>query len=238
MNQYKPEQGCSLFWEVNHEVRNALCKIGPAAKDAIPEIIEALKLDEDNMDIVSGAADVLGSIGPVAIPSLIKTLKDKNDRARWFAAKALGEMGPAAKDAIPALIEALKREGGEGIFAADALKKIQGKKFQLNNISLDNASIRQYIDGLVYDAGVIIPENEIEAYKKKLDDSLMDCLRSKLLKALDDKEFMKLKKLFDQGEITEKGIPNFISSHIDYYEGTVEKILYDFREDYLATFKK
>jgi HEAT repeat protein len=39
--------------------------------------------------------------------ALIERLKDKHDRNRAGVAEALGSMGPAAKDAVPALIAAL-----------------------------------------------------------------------------------------------------------------------------------
>ena len=55
----------------------------------------------------------MGKIGPAAakhevtIPALIKILEDKENWMRDSAAKVLGKMGPAAREAIPALTEAL-----------------------------------------------------------------------------------------------------------------------------------
>jgi HEAT repeat protein len=66
------------------------------------------------------------------IPALIDSLKDKkNDELRWSAAIGLGYFGEEAKEAIPALQEALRdkdarvREG-----AAVALSRIDPSKFQ------------------------------------------------------------------------------------------------------------
>jgi HEAT repeat protein len=52
-------------------------------------------------------------------------LKDRDERVRQSAAWALGEIGAAAKPAVPALIEALKDEDRDVQFrAAEALKRI------------------------------------------------------------------------------------------------------------------
>lgn len=52
-------------------------------------------------------------------------MKDRHHEVRRSAAKALGQLGTAAKDAVPALIETLKDENGDvRQDAAIALKKI------------------------------------------------------------------------------------------------------------------
>jgi len=58
-----------------------------------------------------GAAMAIESIGPeaaVAVPALIKALKDKDGLVRQRAAIALGAIGPAAEEAVAALVEASK----------------------------------------------------------------------------------------------------------------------------------
>jgi hypothetical protein len=55
----------------------------------------------------------------------VEALKDKDDRTRRGAAIALGQIGPAAKDAVPALIEVLKdKDDRVRNYAASALGKI------------------------------------------------------------------------------------------------------------------
>jgi HEAT repeat protein len=44
------------------------------------------------------------------LPMLIKALQDADEVRRWIAADCLGEIGPAAREAIPALREALQKE--------------------------------------------------------------------------------------------------------------------------------
>ena len=65
-----------------------------------------------------------------AVPTLVAAFKgtrDANGRADF--ARALGEIGPAAKAAVPALAEALKNDKHENVrnAATEALKKIQQK---------------------------------------------------------------------------------------------------------------
>ncbi len=54
------------------------------------------------------AIDRLIAIGQPAVPALILALGDDDPSMRAAAVYALGEIGPAAQQAIPALIEALK----------------------------------------------------------------------------------------------------------------------------------
>ena len=58
------------------------------------------------------------------VPALIALLKDEDSLVRRHAAAALGWIGPAAKEAIPAL-EAAARDGVRA--AESALKKIRGE---------------------------------------------------------------------------------------------------------------
>ncbi|NQT90763.1 MAG: HEAT repeat domain-containing protein, partial [Candidatus Omnitrophica bacterium] len=85
----------------------ALGEIGPAAKSAIPALTEALK--DEGMYVRFSAAEALSKIKSTISP-LIEALKDKDWIVRVLVAQTLGEMGPEAKDAIPALTEVLKTE--------------------------------------------------------------------------------------------------------------------------------
>jgi HEAT repeat protein len=62
--------------------------------------------------------------------ALSDRLKDADHAVRWRAAKALGEFGPAAREAVGALAE-LERDESEGSlvrwWAAEALKQIDPK---------------------------------------------------------------------------------------------------------------
>jgi serine/threonine protein kinase/HEAT repeat protein/Tfp pilus assembly protein PilZ len=105
----------------------ALGEIGPEARAAIPALLSALEdRDVSTTDAVALALEkVIGKPEPSPQPrpeppipeapgtadlgSLILSLTTDDDQSvRWRAAAALGDMGPAAKEAIPALTGALE----------------------------------------------------------------------------------------------------------------------------------
>ena len=125
--------------DIRKNAAEALGKIGYKPKTVIPKLIYILK-DED-IDVRTNAARALEKIGPeakAAVPALIKTLRKihfntwyldnnrvripmegRDDEAiRINAAIALGKIGPEAKAAVPALIEALKNEGKKFIYVS------------------------------------------------------------------------------------------------------------------------
>src|SRR5262249_12793594 len=91
-----------------------LGEIGPAAKEAVPQLTEFVKSSKDPDGFLNYmSADALGKIGPgaaSAVPTLISALKSENVRLPTAAAGALGKIGAGAKAAIPALVDALRRE--------------------------------------------------------------------------------------------------------------------------------
>ena len=113
--------------DVQSQAVDALNLIGPKAEEAVPALIDALKLHARKQRgasfiVSSDAGSALASIGEPAVPALIETLKDEHVLVRFEAASALGTMyrrrmlgetrtrviGPAAKQAVAALIDALK----------------------------------------------------------------------------------------------------------------------------------
>ncbi|MBI2947293.1 MAG: HEAT repeat domain-containing protein [Verrucomicrobia bacterium] len=89
----------------------ALARIGPDAEEATPALIAALDTaksprgrDAMRRQVWYRTAYALGRIGPAAIPSLLKALDDEKTSVRSGAAKALGFMGPAAKETAPHLV--------------------------------------------------------------------------------------------------------------------------------------
>ena len=80
----------------------ALGSIGAAA---VPALMKELSSEVPGVD--PNVAWALGEIGRPAVPSLVKALSSENHVLRQRAAEALERAGPAAKDAVPALKEAL-----------------------------------------------------------------------------------------------------------------------------------
>ena len=59
----------------------------------------------------SAAAEALVEIGPAAVLALEELLKDKDAGVRHVAVEALGKIGLAGKDAVPALTKLLEEQG-------------------------------------------------------------------------------------------------------------------------------
>lgn len=95
--------------EIRWNAARTLGKIGPAAKEAAPKLVEAMK-DPEPL-VREHAAEALGDIGPEAketIPELVKALQDADARVRRDAVRSLGQMGPAAKSGIESIRPLLK----------------------------------------------------------------------------------------------------------------------------------
>jgi HEAT repeat protein len=105
-----------------------LGRLGRKAKSAAPQLLKALKHTDAQVRV--DAADALGRVGAdpeKAVAALIALLKDDPEReVRRSAAAALGNLGPAAVSAVPALRQAMRGEGGGWWVAADAIGKIGG----------------------------------------------------------------------------------------------------------------
>jgi len=74
----------------------------------VPVLITAL--GDENPDARTGAAVILGDIGPEAkeaVPSLVRALADNDKEVRKYAAQSLGLIGHGTQEVISALIEAL-----------------------------------------------------------------------------------------------------------------------------------
>ena len=105
-----------------------LREMGASAKEAIPALIEALKDDDEESFVQSGAAHALGAIGIESLPRLIPLLKSDDDKMRYLAAVAIGKIG---EEAIPELRIALKDQSTEvrnGALEALRFMYTDGKK--------------------------------------------------------------------------------------------------------------
>ena len=104
--------------------------MGPAAAKAIPELVKAL--DDASPAVRAVAADALGNLGGAAKPvveTLSRHLVDVNEPVVFVlrsVATALGNIGPAASSALPALEQALKMHR-VSCAAQEAIYKIKGE---------------------------------------------------------------------------------------------------------------
>jgi HEAT repeat protein len=85
----------------------ALGRIGPSAKEAVPLLAEAMTEGTDDK-LAAQAAQALGQIGAAAVPELVKVLEKGEAKRVVMAARAIVTIGPDAKAAQPALVKHLK----------------------------------------------------------------------------------------------------------------------------------
>ena len=107
----------------------ALGRIGPAAVAALPELKAALRLDDDYFRLaVIRALWNVGRDSETTVPILVKILSDRNNPNRAGAAMMLGEMGPSAAAAAPALADVLREEFSyTRVKAEEALTQIKAE---------------------------------------------------------------------------------------------------------------
>jgi HEAT repeat protein len=143
----------------------ALGYLGPAARSAVPCLLQALaeprtgnkKIDEDNSWLRFSAIKALGRIGPAAAEAVPKLFPKTGETgpARWeerldgYMAEALGRIG---RPAIPALIRALQGEDLDlRFFAIGSLGEMQdeaGEAVPALIATLDDLSIEAIWDTL------------------------------------------------------------------------------------------
>jgi len=89
----------------------ALGNLGHDARPAMPALIHTALWDEDPAVRVEAAVALwkIDRTGPLVIPALIKALADHNELICWIAADCLGQIGSEAREAVPALQQALHR---------------------------------------------------------------------------------------------------------------------------------
>ncbi len=105
------QDGVSFLWiaDVRNAIATTICQIGEAG---VPSLLLGLK-NNDNR-VRSMAAIGLAVVAPEvarkkANPILLKDLRHRQIRRQREAVLALGDMGPAAKPAVPGLLKALER---------------------------------------------------------------------------------------------------------------------------------
>jgi HEAT repeat protein len=134
---------------VRHLAAKALGDMGPEAKDAVPALLKASRVDDDLTRFpVAEALWKITRDAPTAVALLTESLKDGVFLpTRMDAASLLAEIGPASQPAAPSLVGMLGCGNEEAArVAAHALSAIGKKAVPLvvASLSSSNPSQRQF----------------------------------------------------------------------------------------------
>ncbi len=133
-----------------HAALSALTAMGPAAKDAVPTLIELLQSEPPANPSAPGPgpivigpnggvsrqlsppAEVLRAVGKPAVPALVEALKGPDARQREQIILILAAVGPDAREAVPVLAELWKDEKNAAVRAAaeQALRAIDPEELK------------------------------------------------------------------------------------------------------------
>lgn len=143
--------------EVRRAAARAFAEINPPPEVAAPVLIKAIH--DNDQSVISNAIDALASLGPKIVPRVANNGL-KNKELRLYAVRVLAKIGPDAKEAAPALAEALDDAEGEfrrevqfvlGLFGEDSAPAVPEL---IKSLSSDDEQIR---NSAVYALGKIGP---------------------------------------------------------------------------------
>lgn len=100
---------------------------GPGARSAIPMLARLFKnpSESDEMQIAAGMTlESMGEAAIIILPELVENLTNPSERVQNVSAAILGNIGPKAQPAVPALKEAAESPRYLSFCAAEALWKI------------------------------------------------------------------------------------------------------------------
>jgi HEAT repeat protein len=129
----------SVDVDLRRQAAVAIRNIGPEAKDAVPDLVEALR-DPDE-ETRTNAALALGGIGEnaaSAVPALVRVVADPQQMSatRIEAAVALSRIGPvpAAVQSIPTLLQVLENPNQDGKVRERIIWSLRVHKTNLRNL--------------------------------------------------------------------------------------------------------
>ncbi len=123
--------------------RNAIAftlgRIGPAARAAVPDLVDLLR-DRDpaaRRTLLEAVRSIGGADHRKLVPVLLGLVRDNQDTVLDVALNLLGEQGPAAAEAVPILLDELRKpQGGRYLDAARALAGIAPERARKEGVPL------------------------------------------------------------------------------------------------------
>jgi hypothetical protein len=118
---------------------------------AVPFLMKALcrELYAKGIDQDHDLLKALGGIGKGAVPALLESLGKEADHERLLAACGLGQIGPNAKEAVPALRQLLERIKGEkeanlSFIVAKAIADIEASAISIPAVPGENLGVSSW----------------------------------------------------------------------------------------------
>ena len=103
----------------------AIKHLSDSGEYAIPQMIQTL-LDPAKRDVQPRVIRALPRIGKAAVNPLVVALKVRDENVRQHIIRALGEIGPSARDAVPLLCALLDDDSQTTYeYALEALSRIE-----------------------------------------------------------------------------------------------------------------
>ncbi len=157
----------------------ALANIKPGADQVVPLMIKMLS--DADPQVLALATHSLAEAGPSVVPAMIKAMED--EQTVYFAILVLAELGPDAKEAVPALAQALSHEDAEVRHeAAQALRAIgPGASAAVPDLvkSLDDKQIAVLLPSVLalgsIGPGAIDAADKLRSFSQGDDDLLKVC---------------------------------------------------------------
>ncbi len=144
----------AAFQSDDVDVRRAAARAA-VELDADPELVAPAlvkSLQDQDETVVANAIDALSSIGPRALKHIDSALQNKD--LRHYAVRLIARLGPEAKDAVPALIEAI----GSGSRDPDDREFVREAQFAISTIG---AAARDAVPALI--KSLDVDDEEIQA---------------------------------------------------------------------------
>jgi HEAT repeat protein len=107
--------------DIRRRAAHCLGRIDPPPDLVVPGLV---KLLGDHYDVRPAASEALGRIGAPAVPALVKALTSREKDVPAEAMRALGAIGPDAKDAVPGLVALMKADSWVTGHVTECLVKI------------------------------------------------------------------------------------------------------------------
>lgn len=128
---------------VRRQAVKAIVAIHPGPEVMIPIVVKLLEDSDPGVQL--RILDAAASAGPAAVPGLIQALK--NPKSAYWACLVLREIGPDAKDAVPALSAALKSKQleipREAALALGAIGPVAASALPELAAALDDKQLRE-----------------------------------------------------------------------------------------------